>query len=1330
MSISLTITTYSPERCIGDQEINSKYLCIYCKSSSGLPLSQTQTLQTELRSTIFNNKFELNKDGTVKLYCSSFKQYNFQFVKLNDQQPNYVMIQDLGDKKFLAQNLKWYSSIPTGLTYLDFVFFINSPDLNKLNCLPIYAINSPICSNIRAIYRNVTLFGPNNLIVHKSGNEFGIPDSKDCILHWWNDMPTHCNARFYVIQKTDNSIVICTDGYVDDWYAFRLKVYGTPNGCGVGNFTIKIYHTSGKGNSIADASENETFIFEPFGNGYKIKTKCGEYIGPKAPKHSDDLKGGFKQSDACEFVFVADYARGHRPIEFKTDNLGIDSKSSSTSSTSSNNNVIVSDDSYYFVDGSNKTFKYKSMKGKASSKIELPQRLIDILKNSNNCKKLGAAEGTTYEQISLRTSDKPEYGKDLYVPNNIVFVESNLSTCPIQKFEFEKTIDKLVDKNKLISKFYEQMNNINMTYKNLKISTKQKNDDELTQPINFDITVDSDLNFDYLTNLDPEASSILIFMKNILANKFGVDNSDAKDLLFKSLTGSDVYESIGLKNNMDTDNNLDDFKNEFADKINQIIELIIKMIIEETDDSKVSELFKKLFVSDKQVNYYVMTTLLLPHIIKLFGINDLYDYIPSLKANTLLNNYDAKKSNTNYDNVVGLSNIPSPYVVENKTYGGDDMKQIDLWKYPLITASIDETKGKIVPTTTSDVGVNTLLTKHDNNTINYHETTMLSKLKNSNESKESELGENSTSYKLQTRQIYFEWNGDTLQGNPNLSSGMQCSGSGKKTKCESSTCDCQTRTPKYKHNIKLVITDDNGNKHTYDIKKVFGRYVMRESEEWKTWITEKGPLINNLNINNEIYNPDNGILIRNSKNHMYIRDGVKCGLRCNYDYGNMEVYQMYIYDNIGYICQQLYQAASYGVGKFTVGNDSYYICVKDLDALAKVNKTIYATNENGNGLSLEDVNKYLSQADFIYITKNSKKFTFKFGSLINNDDIKTIKSDSEYWPVNNTALKWYSATYAPLAHDIHVIDDRWLYICKHYFDINFNTIKNEFINEVYNCLLAKPELLLAYRIKRGYLPYAKKMLGTSKSWFNIECPIMTPMMYVPETTILPNNIYVGNPFIKPRQIQTNQGIVVSNVEFESSEANIDTCYESTFKKFGSIKSDIGAVPGIFIADDGNPEQLVKPDGNILIAVDVDANDQSGTLEKMADVGSIIAFNLNDDNFKSFAQIYGSNNDTALSQAYGEHLKTTKDLFFPFVYIVKKDNGDFELKYHTFNDGKLNYQLVYYSNAEGKISKGCTDLSYDIKKENGIYKFRFKKSLGGIAKKTNPFGRLTTNLNLA
>ena len=1206
----------------------------------------------------------------------------------------------------------------------------------------------------------------NNLCIHKVGTPGNYEDYDNIKLHWYssfNHNNSKCIIEYSNFDKIFNVYQIA-DGNKYGWYISNTPSFRQSN-------PYLMYHLSS-----CTPNKNEQFKFNWLNNDiFEINTILNDF------KY---ITGDLKQNSV-----IRTNKNNINPLRFKL--YSYDLKRFLTKSDFENNNNSNKSITFYQNIFSNYDFND-----------------IDTTNNSNSTtkykpKKLQTAEEIAKTQTMYKTYDDKHMGLDgievlstgkcdiPYLTKYIFNKDSNISDL-IKDFKLNTNTLNLSkpSKEQLAKKFYEFVDKTGSNKNNyINYSFKEKTENDLIKPVNVKINFNTNNNkyidFDYIDTITNKRSNYKILNNIINTNTdyLFIDTTNSNNSTFQSLYSLnsadrastkaatfdkqkdiDFAQSIGLYqlHNQDLKNDNPMIKyTDFRSTFNKYVKSILDKTFNPIDTNNSSEnssrnecyyYFKSLFCSDVDKNNLIknnklkslpVSSLLLPNIISNFK-SDLYSYVPHVNKDIYFNNFsDKSKFTTEKTN---FRYIPEYYISEylkNESLTEDDL---NVWKYPFIDFEINE-NGILKPN------------PENHNLISIKKSKFIE-----NNFKENEL-------------VYYDKSYNYSSGNDKLSSEILLNESKIKEEKinynnyefgEAKVEFAGSITYNHNHRGKSCWDHCGGNK----LKKAC----------WHT-IDDNGGQSYTSNIYNFKYN---GRIIYNiCGNGDLWGEGEKKNNKFEWYGENLEAWS---YNNVSnetknHVRPEIKHSYDESLKRSGCGNGTYsYYKGRRFDDPKTILENIKKLNLNWlnpralncTPSSIDELNKMLQNA--CLYSNSPKSGKIYIGNGFNNDEqlINKIKNTTAYIS-NSKNDKWISATFAKTQHNVYVYDDRFYYILYRYFNENFKILSDILEAEILTHIYNNPELLLVYRIQKGYMNYAINKLqdvnpefklsvvgmsnGDDKSeviqnniscFMNVENPLMGAMIHADNLNLVDYNDYISNSIdisnLVKTKIETNDNtniiILDSSKIPETKKYNIDSIYQNAFRMFGNISGNKLSLPGIFISDSADPIDFIEGNEKGIKIVEVDEKNKQETLNNLCakNPGSLIVFN-----FKSIGDIsngdYSDNKqlNQAIKDANGETLNM--NLCLPYVSLVM-DKKMSELnkhqltgiinlifEYSTFcNEGNKNIiEIMYYNQNTIKINEGHTGLSHSFTKLNNC--FKFYKHWAGAYENSNPMGRLVTNYNL-
>jgi len=1040
------------------------------------------------------------------------------------------------------------------------------------------------------------------------------------------------------------------------------------------------------------------------------------------------------------------------------------------STTTSNDSTISNID--YKIDtlstSTNKNLsKYTPTNFKTAEEIAKTKPLYDFYKNIG--KESEGIKILTVGECDIPYLTKYVFNKDSNISDLIKDFNLNINTSDLSK----------PSKEQLAKKFYEFIDKTGSNKNNyIDYSFKEKTDNDLIKPVNIKINFNTNNNkyidFNYIDTITNKRSNYKILNNIINTNTeyLFIDTTNLNNPTFQSLYSLNTADKASTKNidfNKQKDINFaqsiglyqlhnQDLKNDnptikytdFRSTFNKYVKSILdKTFNNNTNKNECYYYFKSLFCSDVDKNNLnknnklkslPISSLLLPNIISNFK-SELYSYVPHVNKNIYFNNFK-NKSDFN-ENETNFKYIPEYYISEylkNESLTEDDL---NVWKYPFIDFEINE-NGILKPN------------PENHNLINIKKSKFIE-----NNFKENEL-------------VYYDKNYNYNSGNDELSNEILLN--------------------------KSEIKEEKLNYDNYEFNEakveLAGSITYNQNHRGKSCWDRCGKglghkacwhIINNNNgrsYTSNIYNfKYNGQIVYNiCGNNDLWGEGENETNKFEWYGENLEAWsynnvsnetKKHVKPEIKFSHNQSVKREGCGNGTYTFYKGRRFDDPKTiLENIKKLNLNWLNPNAlNVNVKSINDVNKALEKAGLY--NNNSKSGNIYIGNGFNNNKelINEIKNTTAYIS-NSEHDKWISATFAKTQHNIYMYDDRFYYILYRYFNENFKALSDVLETEILTHIYQNPELLLIYRIQKGYMNYAIKKLqdvnpefnlsivGMSgdkseiirnniSCFMNVENPLMGAMIHSDNLNLMDYNDYISNSIdienLVKTKIETNNGpiIILDSTKIpETKKYNIDSIYQNAFRMFGNISSNELSLPGIFISDSADPLDFIEGNENGIKIVKVNEKNKQGTLNNLCakNPGSLIVFN-----FKSIGNIsngdYSDNEklNQAIKDANGQKLSTNLQLPYVSLVMDKKMSelnkhqltGIINLifEYSTFcdDDKKNNIEVMYYNQNSVKIDEGHTGINHETMKNNNGFKF-YKQWLN-MGDKTTPMGRLITYQNL-
>lgn len=938
------------------------------------------------------------------------------------------------------------------------------------------------------------------------------------------------------------------------------------------------------------------------------------------------------------------------------------------------------------------------------------------------------------------------------------------SKCPIQNFTFTSVQKESVpSKEQLAKKYYEFIDStpkINLSNK-LKLDLPKKTETDLIKPVNVKIIFNgnnSNPQFDYIstfTNIS-STSKIINHITSAISHFNFIDSTDSSLSVYQSLCNLqdskllssndadkpkeklDLFYSYGLYglHNGITSTTVHNFKSNLNDFIYQTIDRKFNKSNKYVSQNEYYSLFEKIFISqDGRLKSSLVSSLIIPNILNEFissSENSIYNNVPHATKNTLFNNFNNIQTPCN-ENIFGIRYIPTFYT--STALQNTFLNSLSGWTYPFIKTSVD-ISGNLTPniSLTSEIAENMAFTSlfisrditadNTNNIVfdDKHQFTLSSDYNKNKYLLEKPTVVNKTikgpTIRPLNSYIIIEKIG-TMVYNPNKNGGY-CDKWGRRKYGSGHGDSHPVNVYKliYKNGNGTTKTEDNIGKKNAPNSGVF-RCESSERDISPGWMAGYAE-------------------VRSKWHYSYT-----CNKNEHPDCNNCIV-------------------ANLGDGN-TIANN----------VQSKMNEwgINYKLSENDKKKIINEVNSGKDKIE-IQVSPFSERgsdntYYYKFGNALTEEEQKLLLSSTIYSTNSKDKTKTYSATFGALTSDVYIYDDRFFYILYKYFMTNKNLLCDVFESEILNYFLKHPELLVIYRIQKGYLKYALSKLHTinptqnlsvvqfdsqdedtknkihaiennTSCFMNIESPIIGAMLHSDTLNMLDYNDYISDSMtkFKVKEFETNDGKVIALDMKElpyTSKNDLDSIYQNLIRSFGNISSNDLTIPGIFISDSGAPSDFINGENNSIKFVNVDAENGQKTLDTLSEVkaGTLIAFSF--DSIGAFKKSNWTDNpelNKAISKAGSEQIL---NLELPYVMLLKQKDSDsgkieylFEYSTFTNNENENGIKVLYYRESENK-SAGKTFLSRESMKMNNS--FKFVKNYCGVYQQTNPFGRLITNYNV-
>jgi len=917
------------------------------------------------------------------------------------------------------------------------------------------------------------------------------------------------------------------------------------------------------------------------------------------------------------------------------------------------------------------------------------------------------------------------------------------SVCPISNFNLNiKSTSKT--KNDLAREYYNYINTTS-TYNSeiFNSSIKNKTNDNLIKPVYSQVKFIGDnsnrVQFDYIslmTQLD-ENYKVLSHIANTINNEDFLDSTNLNIQAFQSLyslqTMSRLDKSLSVISQpfnyslglyQQHEKIVPTLTSNFKVSINNFIYQTINNVFENKPINY--QLFKDIFVKNDKLNSISISSLMLPNIIYEYQ-DQLYSYVPHASADIKINNFITSPAYN--DNETTFKFIPEYYSGNN--FSNDKKLKPTIWNYPFINVKVESTgKMSVNSQSMEDMSFgdpNLLFIDGNPSSIKYPTShiykTKIDLKKEIMIKKPDGLKTEEKEFDLSNKHYFtcvFKKNG-YITYNPDKI-GVYCKGAFK--------CNCE-------------IGGGIGKDKTSDIY-LFKYIDSNGREQTVPNIGEKNAPTGTF----EAASTRGGQITNKNKYEVSPSSTAKISPKC------VDV-------------PSKYEGASHGCCKHKCKDESAlwkYTKYDDLNTIKKNILNLGINFENPNEIKnckkIDDLDKAINSARPYYTTTTKQTCEFKLGNALNQTQEDKIISSNAFTGNN----KWYSSSFGALASDVYVYDDRFYYLVYKYFDANYKKICDVLVSEIINFFYEHPELLIVYRIQKGYLSYLltkieninpstnltlnfdgqkSKTVSKSACVLNLECPLIGAMVHSDTLNMTTYNDYISDSMdIQKisRIIKTNDGnVVLLNLPKSNDKNNIDTIYPNSITKFGNISSNNNVLPGIFVSDSANPLDFILGNSTNLAGtqalkiVDVNADNAQEKLNDLSKTvpGSLIVFDF--DQIGSTNK-YSENKITndAISKAKGSKIT---QVFLPYTFLTKTElldaNGrgtgviEFVFEYSTFPEKGIN--IIYYSKSETSTDKGNTYLERDSINYKNC--FRYFKHYGGEYNYTHPVGRLVTNMNI-
>ena len=946
-----------------------------------------------------------------------------------------------------------------------------------------------------------------------------------------------------------------------------------------------------------------------------------------------------------------------------------------------------------------------------------------------------------------------DYAGDLtkytYTSTNI----SELSKLiPTFKFNVRANPNAKPTKNHLMTAYYKFTTNSQSCGKQfddalLYYELPKKTKDMLIKPVNIKINFNTNkheaIEFDYISHFQAHKDSKVVSeIVRTLSNSSFLANYEAKPDVIAAFRPDTSQESlmsciglVDIHSAAITQNHVAEFKTCVNRFITKTLQKALSKTYTAQQLTEYKQAFQNIFYTGSKFKALVMTSQLLPNIINNLTANNVYEYVPHMSKNTLVNTFDTIMSASQYNHEsTPLGQIPHIYWASRFESG---QPPISTWLHPLLKTTLKEDGTLVVDGGSygsAFIGSSNMLSfdcdtsdivyynrsseyKAPLNNVKWSSYDILSKPEYPKGIKEHLTDQSYYTLTNSTKNMSVE-NTGTIVYNVNRS-GAYCGGR--------FNCNCKTGdnhgADMTVNTYKFVYYDVNGNKKEY----------LNIGKENAPWTVE--------------FEYGNG-----GRN------------QCNADVPSG--------DRNGEMSNPTYR--SYTCCKHKCTNESHNRKAKDWGNMQTISQNIRSTNFPGlvaSGLSTlstrtsqKSLNTALANIHSQIIS--TQKGDYYFGNWLSEDEYKQLIQFKSYvCSKSQPQSKWYSATFGELMYDIYVYDDRFYYVIHKFFTTNADTLLDIFETEVLQQFYRHPELMMVYRCQQGYVKYMSNKLvdqkqtssvntgtlmgdtessttveGLTTTCMNIESPFTGALIHSDTLNILDYNDYMSNSINVEQLVdtskthQTNEGAVVvldSDKIQMTTLNNIDDMFANSFIKFGNVSSNNVSLPGLYISDSADPLDFIYGNKNAISFVNVDSDNVMKSVNEL-DRGSVLVFT-----FKSLQQLdtkYSDNTalNVALKNAGGEILQM---MYLPYTSLIRKldviadssatvPTGVINLVFTYSTQGHNAIEVIHYNKSENVISDGTTYLSHEAMRSKGC--FKFVKQWGGIFEKTNVLGRLMPN----